>query len=275
MTVLKRSPRWRDVRRPSPHWKDGTSDTEELVAGAKSDRADTEDTVLGRRVINKSKGKEWRTHYHLSVEIGLALSLFLLAAVMRAPIYQSSGTLDIQLAQQEVVTMEEIQQTKQVVKPPPPPRPPVPVEVADDTVMDDEELNLDVTLDITETPAYVPPPPKAPVEEEPEEDLDEIFVVVEQMPEIVGGPGKIYDYLEYPVIARQAQMEGLVVVQIVVEPDGTGSSPRVVKSAGQILDDAAVAAVLKLKFKPGMQRGRAVRVNMAIPIRFMLREREK
>ncbi len=273
MTVLKKSPRWRDTRRPSTRRQDGTTGAEVLAAEPKSDDAGTKATVHGRRIINKAKGKEWRTHYRLSVEIGLVLSLFLLAAVIRAPIYQSSGGLDIQLAQQEVVTMEEIQQTKQAVKPPPPPRPPVPVEVADDTVMDDEELNLDVTLDITETPAYVPPPPE-PVAEESEEDLDEIFVVVEQMPEIVGGPGKIYEYLEYPLIARQAQMEGLVVVQIVVEPDGTGSSPTVVKSAGQILDDAAVAAVLELRFKPGMQRGRPVRVNMAIPIRFLLRDRQ-
>ncbi len=226
----------------------------------------------GRRIITKARGKEWRAHYRLSVEIGLAMSLFLLAAVMRAPIYSSSDGLDIQLAQQEVVTMEEIQQTKQVEKPPPPPRPPVPVEVADNEVLDDEELNLDVTLDIAETPLYVPPPPK-PVVEEPEEDLEEIFVVVEQMPEIIGGARKIYDYLEYPVIARQAMMEGLVVVQVVVEPDGSGSSPTIAKSAGKILDDAAIAAVMQLRFKPGMQRGRSVRVKMAIPIRFMLRDR--
>ncbi len=273
MTVLKKSPRWRDTRRGSNGRQDGMTPVEELTVTPETRSASARSTVHGRRIIRKEKGKEWRTHYRLSVEIGLVLSLFLLAAVIRAPIYQSTGGMDIQLAQQEVVTMEEIQQTKQIEKPPPPPRPPVPVEVADDAVMDDEELNLDVTLDITETPAYVPPPP-APAEEEPEEDIDEIFVVVEQMPEIIGGATKIYEYLEYPIIARQAQMEGLVIVQIVVEPDGTGSSPTVVKSAGQILDDAAVAAVLKLSFNPGMQRGRAVRVKMAIPIRFLLRDRQ-
>ena len=231
-------------------------------------------TGRGRRTIRKVSGKNWRSHYRLSVEIGLAVSLLLLGAVTRAPIYHSTDGFDIQLAEQEVVSMEEIQQTKQIERPPPPPRPPVPIEVPDDAVLDDEDLNLDVTLDITETPAYVPPPPKPVEKETPEEVEQEIFVVVEEMPEIIGGTNKIYEYLEYPMIARQAQMEGLVVVQVVVEPDGSATSPLVVKSAGKVLDDAAVAAVMKLQFKPGRQRGRAVRVKMAIPIRFLLRDRK-
>ena len=84
---------------------------------------------------------------------------------------------------------------------------------------------------------------------------------------------EIYEYLEYPTIARQAQMEGLVVVQVVVEPDGTGSNPVIAKSAGRVLDDAALEAVKNLRYKPGKQRGRAVRVKLAIPIRFLLKER--
>ena len=66
-------------------------------------------------------------------------------------------------------------------------------------------------------------------------------------------------------------MEGLVIVQVVVEPDGTGSNPIVAKSAGKVLDDAAIEAVKQLRYKPGRQRGRAVRVKLAIPIRFMLK----
>ncbi|MDX1740099.1 MAG: energy transducer TonB [Rhodothermales bacterium] len=228
----------------------------------------------GRRTLRKGRGKNWHTHYRLSVEAGLVVSLAVLVWLIRAPLYPSTEAFEVTLAEQEVVEMEEIKQTKQEMRPPPPPRPPVPVEVPDDAILDDDELDLDVTLDLGEAAAYIPPPP-APVEEEDDagEDMSEIFVVVEEMPEIIGGHNKIYEYLEYPTIARQAQMEGLVVVQVVVEPDGTGSNPVIAKSAGRVLDDAALEAVKNLRYKPGKQRGRAVRVKLAIPIRFLLKER--
>lgn len=104
------------------------------------------------------------------------------------------------------------------------------------------------------------------VEEEPE-----IFVVVEQMPEIIGGNAKIYENLVYPVIARQAGVEGLSVIQVVVEPDGTPSDITVARSASEMLDQAAITAVSQLRFIPGKQRGVPVRVRMAIPIRFRLK----
>ncbi len=72
-------------------------------------------------------------------------------------------------------------------------------------------------------------------------------------------------------MARKAGMEGLVVVGFVVEPDGSISSIHVIKSAGKILDQAAIEAVKKLHFKPGKQRGKPVRVRMALPIRFQLK----
>jgi protein TonB len=214
-----------------------------------------------------------RRNYRLYIEMGLVLSLLLLIALFRAPMRPEEEAFTIELAQQEVVQMEEVTQTQQEVKPPPPPRPPVPVEVPNDVVLDDEDLNLDATLDLDAPLAELPPPPPPPQEEaQPEEEEAEIFVVVEEMPEIIGGTAQIYKYLEYPDIARKAGMEGLVVVQIVVEPDGKPANPVIARSAGEVLDKAAIEAVMKLSFKPGKQRGVPVRVRMAIPIRFRLRD---
>ncbi len=270
MAVLKDKPRWRGnrVRRPEDVELEERRTTEPTARAKRSVRH-------GRRTLTKARGKDWHSHYRLSVEVGLAVSLAIVVWLIRAPMYPSAETFEVTLAQQEVVRMEEIQQTEQTLKPPPPPRPPVPVEVADDTILDEDELELDVTLDLNEAVDFIPPPPPPAADEEggPEEDVSEIFVVVEQMPQIIGGPNKIYEYLEYPTIARQAQMEGLVVVQVVVEPDGTGSNAVVAKSAGKVLDEAALEAVKKLRYEPGRQRGRAVRVKLAIPIRFMLKER--
>jgi len=221
---------------------------------------------------HKNPGNDLKPGYRLRIEGGLVLSLLVLTALMRMPIQPKSEGFAVTLDHQEVVKMEEIEQTEQLAKPPPPPRPPVPVEVPDDVVLDDNmDLNLDASLDINDAVTTLPPPP--PEEQAEESEVEpEIFVVVESMPEVIGGIEKVYEYLEYPSIARQAGMEGMVVIRIVVEPTGIPSHPEVARSAGDVLDQAALDAVMKLRFKPGRQRGQPVRVRMAIPIRFKLRK---
>jgi protein TonB len=172
-------------------------------------------------------------------------------------------------AQQELVTMEEVVQTRQQVTPPPPPRPPVPVEVPNDELIEADDLNLDASLDITEPLTTLPPPPP---EEDTEEEVFEpdVFVVVEQMPELVGGLAALMNDLVYPEVARRAGLEGTVILQVIVDAQGRPTQPNVVKSVNQILDDAAVEAVLKQTFKPGLQRNRPVAVSVTIPVHFRL-----
>jgi protein TonB len=220
----------------------------------------------------KAEGKDHKAGYRMTLMIGLVLSLGSMTGLMRADLQRTDDGLDIQLQQQETVQMEEIEQTTQEMKAPPPPRPPIPVEVPNDVVFDDVELDLDVTLDLDAEILDIPPPPPTPVDEAVEEEEPEIFVVVEQMPTIVGGNARIYELLDYPEIARQAGMEGMVVVQVVIQPDGTPADPIIARSAGDVLDEAATKAVMKLTFVPGKQRGKAVSVRLAIPIRFRLKE---
>ena len=222
----------------------------------------------------KARGADLRASYRLTLQFGLIAALSLLIALFRGPFRSGGASLDVPLQAQEVVQMEDIQQTKQVERPPAPPRPPVPVEVPDDVILDEEDLNLDATLDLDEAVAALPPPPPPAEVTEPEVEA-EIFMVVEEMPEIIGGMQRLYSLLEYPDIARQAGLEGQVIVRVVVGTDGVPSMPEVVRSAGEVLDMAAVAAVMQLRFKPGRQRGRPVRVRMALPIRFKLRAPKK
>ena len=220
----------------------------------------------------KAEGKDVKRAYRMTLMFGLLLSLGTLTGLMRADFQGSDSGLDIQLQQQEVVQMEEIEQTTQEMKAPPPPRPPVPVEVPNDVVFEDVELDLDVTLDLDAEILDIPPPPPTPIEDEEEDAEPEIFVVVEQMPTIIGGNARIYELLDYPEIARQAGIEGMVVVQVVIQPDGTPAAPVIARSAGDVLDEAATNAVMQLTFVPGKQRGKAVSVRLAIPIRFRLKE---
>ncbi len=216
----------------------------------------------------KSKKADLRSTYGLFVEVSLVAALLLLILAFRANIHRE-GDLEIETLEQEVVQMEEILVTKQIVKPPPPPRPPVPVEVPNDEIIDDEDLDLDASLDIEEPLANLPPPP--PPEEEEEEPEPEIFVVVEEMPDLIGGLGEIQRKIKYPEIARKAGVEGRVILQFIVDENGNVTEPAVVRGIGAGCDEEALRVVREAKFKPGKQRGKAVKVKMSLPITFKLK----
>ena len=77
--------------------------------------------------------------------------------------------------------------------------------------------------------------------------------------------------MEYPAQARRMGVEGKVFVQFVVDKDGSLTDVKAVKGIGAGCDEEAVEIVKSApKWKPGKQRGKAVRVRMIIPITFRL-----
>ncbi len=216
--------------------------------------------------LRKTDNADLRSRYPLYVQVGLVLALVILIGAFRVDFTPESDFQVVQV-EQEIVQMEEIQQTKQIEKPPPPPKPPVPIEVPDDEVLEDEDLDLDVSLELDEEIINLPPPPA----EEEEEEEPEIFMIVEDMPELIGGLGSIQKKIKYPEIAKKAGVEGRVFVQFVVNTDGTVVDPVVVRGIGAGCDEEAVRAVATAKFKPGRQRGKPVPVKMSLPITFKLK----
>ncbi|MFT4604582.1 MAG: protein TonB [Rhodothermales bacterium] len=217
--------------------------------------------------LRKTDKADLKKRYPLFVEIGMILTLSLLIVAFRLDMSAKSD-FDVGLTEQETVQMEEIQQTQQIEKPPPPPRPPVPVEVPNDEILEDDDLDLDVSLDI-DAAVELPPPPPPPADEVEEEP--EIFVIVEQMPELVGGLGELQKKIRYPEIAKKAGVEGRVIVQFVVNEQGRVENPVVVRGIGAGCDEEALKAVRDARFTPGKQRGQAVKVKMSLPITFKLR----
>lgn len=217
--------------------------------------------------LRKTEKANLRRKYPLFVQGGLIISLLLLILAFNVDL-RGQDNFEIVMPEQEVVQMEEIQQTKQIQKPPPPPRPPVPVEVPDDEILEDDELDLDASLDIDEVMDLPPPPPPAEEEEEPE---PEIFVIVETMPELIGGLAAIQKKINYPPIAKKAGVEGRVIVQFVVNEAGNVVDPVVVRGIGAGCDEEAIRAVSEAKFTPGKQRGKPVKVKMSLPITFKLK----
>lgn len=92
-----------------------------------------------------------------------------------------------------------------------------------------------------------------------------VFVAHDEAPVLVSPVAP-----EYPEFAREAQIEGTVVLWALVERDGTVGEVRVMKSI-PVLDEAAVAAVSRWRFTPALASGRPLRVWVSVPVRFSLR----
>jgi len=104
---------------------------------------------------------------------------------------------------------------------------------------------------------------------------DEVFTIVEDSPEYPGGQTALSSFLssnlQYPDSARIAGVQGTVYVTFVVEPDGQVTNARILRGIHPDCD-AEVLRVIGLMpaWKPGKQRGKPVRVQFNLPVRFKL-----
>ena len=113
-----------------------------------------------------------------------------------------------------------------------------------------------------------PEPPK-------HEEENKVFDVVEQMPSFPGGMPALMQWLsqniKYPVIAAENGVQGRVIVQFVVEKDGSVTDVHVAKSVDPSLDKEATRVVKAMpRWNPGKQNGSAVRVKYTVPVMFKL-----
>lgn len=215
-------------------------------------------------IERKKPDADLRNYHTVFLEIGLLITLVIFIVAVRLDL-TSQAADEVVLDEQEVVEMEEIIQTRQIETPPPPPKQPVPVEVPNDEIIEDVDIDLGGDLDLGGSLDMPPPPP--PAEEEEEEDF---FVVVEEMPELIGGLGELQQKIRYPEMARRAGIEGRVFIQFIVNEQGEVENPQVMRGIGGGADEEALRVVSQAKFKPGMQRGRPVRVQYSLPIFFRL-----
>lgn len=110
-------------------------------------------------------------------------------------------------------------------------------------------------------------------------DNDSIYQIVEQMPEFPGGIDKLATYIseniKYPEAAKEKGVSGRVFISFVIEKDGAVSNVEVARGIGKECDDEAVRVVKAMpKWKPGLMKGKPVRVNYMLPVNFKLDEGE-
>lgn len=179
--------------------------------------------------------------------------------------------VEMPIFEEEMIPITEQEEPKQA--PPPPEAPKVEevlqiaendADVEETTIQSSEENNQAVEI------KYV-----APIVEEEEPEEAEIFMVVEEMPEFPGGMAECLKFLgkniKYPTIAQENGVQGRVIVQFVVNQDGSIVDPVVVRSVDPYLDKEALRVIRMMpKWKPGKQRGKAVRVKYTVPVTFKL-----
>jgi protein TonB len=207
------------------------------------------------------------------MQIGMIISLLIAWLAFEHKSYDKRE-IDPSLLNREVTIEEEmVEITKQDEQKPQPvevPKQTTQLEIVqDDVEVEDIEINAEVEQnEVIEE--YVAP---EVVEEEVVEQ--EIFKIVEEMPAFPGGEAKLMEYVaknvKYPQIARETGVQGRVYVNFVVEPDGSVSNVSVLRGIGGGCDEEAIRVVKSMpKWKPGKQRGKAVRVSYMLPVNFKL-----
>jgi protein TonB len=174
----------------------------------------------------------------------------------------------------QLIEEEKIIQTEQPKELPPPPPQQMSQTIIE--IVSDVTQVEDFTID-AESDEHLEVEEVVYVEDTREEEVKEaeIFTVVEELPEFPGGDEArqkfLQNNLEYPRIARETGLEGRVQIGFVVEPDGRLTNFKVLRGRAPSLDEEALrVAKLMPKWKPGKQRGKAVRVQYQMPITFTL-----
>ena len=181
-----------------------------------------------------------------------------------------SGITEI-VFEEEMIPITEQEPPKQAPPPPEAPKMEEIIEIVEDDA-DVEESTIEASDDIT---AAVEVKYTAVEVEEEEVEEQQIFQVVEEMPEFPGGLGEGMKFLgkniKYPQISQENGVQGRVIVQFVVNQDGSIVDPQVVRGVDPYLDKEALRVISMMpKWKPGKQRGKAVRVKFTVPVMFRL-----
>lgn len=211
----------------------------------------------------------------LFLEIGLAVILAAALVAFNIKSYDkevkevSTRTADVEIDADIIQTAEE-------TPPPPPPEEPEVVATELNVVENDAEdihevgiINAEAKAD--EALEFT----RVEVKEEVEEAEEEVFLVVEEDPEFPGGLDAlskfIADNIKYPQLAKENNITGKVFVSFVVEKDGRVGQVKILRDIGGGCGNEAVRVVKMMpKWKPGKQRGKAVRTQFNLPVNFDL-----
>lgn len=207
--------------------------------------------------------------YSVRLSLGLITSLLLVLALTRLPVRESPNRVGWgQAAAHEQIHLSEIRPTTeddvtQKEQTPPASNVPITVQNARDNAPPDE-VSAASEEPSTET---------STTEDLP---LDQRAVQLTALgpsgetPQFIGGRNAFYLRIHYPEAARRQGIEGLVILEFIVDADGVTHDIRIAKSLHALCDSSAVNALRQTRFVPAERNGEAVAVRMRLPVRFQL-----
>ncbi len=258
---------------------------------------------LSLRARNKYPEVDVLSMRSLFLRFGLIGTLALVVLAFNWTLYEKDVLIPEDALSMDEEIEIEVPRSAEPPPPPPPPPPPVIEEVPNELVLEtDEDFEfVDQSVDMEtaiEAPKFVEnakddaPPPPPPPPPPPEPKVKEIFKVVEEMPRFPGcedlasldevkacSNQKLLEYIyaniRYPQIARENGIEGTVVVQFVVNKDGSVTDMKLLRDIGAKCGDEAMRIVegmneMEKNWIPGKQRGKPVNVMFTLPIKFKL-----
>jgi len=259
------------------------------------------DTVIGKPYMKQYAQVNVFKYTPIFLRLGMVVSLLLVIFAFNWTTYEREIYIPDVEELPEIIEID----SRRAPEPPPPLPPPPPVieevpeeQVEEEVIFEDQTVEVDEIIAPPEpSPVKPVPPPPLPApppiiieEEEKPEDNIEIFDFVQQMPRFAGceeldGTNSdkklcaerkmlkfIYSKINYPTIARENGIEGIVMISFIVEKDGTITSPEILRDIGGGCGKDALRVISQMpNWTPGYQRTQAVRVQFRIPIKFELK----
>ena len=229
--------------------------------------------------VKKSPNVNLQNYRMLFLLVGLALVLGITGVVLSIPSARVSGEYTPPKA--ETTEVEQIDNTRQDIPEPEVQPQKAQAQVVTDVlniVSNDQKIETNIVFvdDADEFADF-----EMVIEDKEEEIVEEeIFFTVEEMPKFRGGGLPefrtwVQQNVKYPQIALENGIQGNVVIQFVVGPDGKMTNFKVLQSPDKTLSDATIdvlkkANEMKNGWKPSKQRGKPVKVSFTLPVAFKI-----
>lgn len=211
------------------------------------------------------------------LQIGLIFALAVTLVAFEYKSYDKKEVMDLS-GGKRAETPEEMIQITQQQNTPPPPAPPASttiINIVDNDAIVNDDISIDAEADEnTQMEEYKAPVVATQVVEEEVAEA-EIFTVVEEAPSYPGGDEArirfLQENIKYPQMARESGIQGTVYVTFVVEKNGSVTDVKVLRGIGGGCDEEAIRVIQAMPpWNAGKQRGKPVRVQFNMPIKFTL-----
>jgi protein TonB len=217
--------------------------------------------------VKKTEKADLTNKSMLFFSIGLFVTMGTTVVIFENKTYDEKVEAVARIADQS----EEIMDVPVTDQPPPPPPQVQQPQVVE--VPDEEEIEVNLDVEMTDDTKVEQIEIKQEVEEK--EDENQIFTIVEEQAQPVGGMAAFYKFvgekMKYPAQARRMQVEGRVFCEFVVNKDGSLQDVKVIRGIGAGCDEEAIRVIQSAPpWKPGKQRGKPVRSKFNLAIIFKL-----